>query len=102
MQAQAPQLLQAYQSFLPNDSWIVNTRAYHHMIADVQPLQNVTPYEGKDKIIIANGESLPIKHIGSAKLQALSHSLILTSVLHVPTFVVCLLSVKQLCKDNYC
>lgn len=100
MQAQTLQSFQASRSSLPNDSWIVDTRAFHHITTDMQSLQNVTPYEGKDKIIVGNRECLPIKHIGTTQLQTMSHSLILRSVLHVSTIAVNLLSIKQLCKDN--
>lgn len=63
--------------------------------------QHVTPYQGTDKITICNGEGLPIQHIGSAKLHSMPNSLILRTVLHVPTTTVSLMSV-QLCKDNFC
>lgn len=71
------------------------------MTANINSLQQVTSYEGSDKITIGNGEDIPIKHIGSAKLEMLPHTLILRSVSHVSTIVVSLLSVKQLCKDNH-
>lgn len=51
----------------------------------MQSLQNVTLYEGKDKITVSNGEGLSIEHIGSAQLQTMPHSLILRNALHVPT-----------------
>lgn len=96
MQAQCP------STFLPQDSWIVDTGVSHHMTADVNSLQKVTPYQGTNKITIGNGEGLPIQHIGFAKLNTLPTSLILRTILHVPTIVVNLMSVQQLCKDNLC
>ena len=92
---------QTSQPFLPNDSWIVDIGASHHMIADINSMQQVTSYEGSDKITIGNGEGLSIEHVGSAKFEMLPHSIILRSVLHVPDIVVTLLYVKQLCKDNH-
>ncbi|KAM1028030.1 hypothetical protein FF1_040697 [Malus domestica] len=75
---------QVQLTYLPSDSWIVDTCASHHMIADVNALQQVNAYKGTDKITIGNGQSLPIHHIGSAKLHTLPHSLILRNMLHVP------------------
>lgn len=92
----------AHSNLLPQDSWIVDTDASHHMTVDLNSLQQVTSYAGTDKITIRNGESLQIKNIGSAHLHTLPQSLILRIVLHVPTIAVSLLSAKQLCKDNFC
>lgn len=50
MQAQAP------FTFLPQDLWIVDIGVSHHMTADVNSLQDVTFYQGTDKITIGNGE----------------------------------------------
>ncbi|XP_050128554.1 uncharacterized protein LOC126605227 isoform X2 [Malus sylvestris] len=38
---------EAQPNFLPNDSWIVDTRASHHMTADVNALQQVNTYDGQ-------------------------------------------------------
>lgn len=43
-----------------------------------------------------------MKNIGSARLHTLPQSLILRTILHVPTIAVSLLLVKKLCKDNFC
>ena len=84
----------------PQDTWIVDSGASHHITSDISALSQVKPFEGSEKITIGNGTGLPIKHIGSTKLQTPTHSLILNKVLHVPTIARSLLSVKQLCADN--
>nr|XP_008343016.1 uncharacterized protein LOC103405779 [Malus domestica] len=57
MQAHAP------PTVLPNDSWIINTRASHHMTANIDSLQQVTSYAGNDKITIGNGEDKVTKAV---------------------------------------
>ncbi|KAB2634323.1 hypothetical protein D8674_038379 [Pyrus ussuriensis x Pyrus communis] len=84
----------------PQDTWIVDSGASHHITSDISDISQVKPFEGSEKITIGNGTGLPIKHIGSTKLQTPTHSLILNKVLHVPTIARSLLSVKQLCADN--
>ncbi|KAM2253909.1 hypothetical protein ACFX1S_008245 [Malus domestica] len=83
------------------DSWVVDTGASHHMTPDVTVLNRATPYEGTEKIIVGNGESLEVTHIGNGILQTQSHALHLKQILHVPLLTVNLLSVKKLCKDNH-
>lgn len=46
----------ALSNLLPQDSWIVDTGASHHMTADLNSLQQVISYAGIDKITIGNGE----------------------------------------------
>ncbi|KAB2594907.1 hypothetical protein D8674_030357 [Pyrus ussuriensis x Pyrus communis] len=87
------------QSF-PQDTWIVDSGVSHHITSDISALSQVKPFEGSEKITIGNGTGLPIKHIGSTKLQTPTHSLILNKVLHVPNIARSLLSVKQLCAYN--
>ncbi|KAB2595974.1 keratin [Pyrus ussuriensis x Pyrus communis] len=37
------------------DSWIIDTGASHHMSPDVNVLNQATPYEGNEKIVVGNG-----------------------------------------------
>ncbi|CAN6725999.1 unnamed protein product [Malus baccata var. baccata] len=41
--------------FIPQDTWIVDSGASHHMTADINALTQVTPFEGSEKITIGNG-----------------------------------------------
>ncbi|KAM2171732.1 hypothetical protein ACFX1R_036784 [Malus domestica] len=85
---------------LPPNSWIVDSGASHHMIADINALNQVASYQGSDNITIGNGSSLPITHIGSTTIHIVDRSLVLSKVLHVPNIARNLLLVKQLCVDN--
>ncbi|KAI5323181.1 hypothetical protein L3X38_032253 [Prunus dulcis] len=42
--------------FTPNDLWIANSGASHHMTPNVHRLQASAPYSFEDKITIGNGE----------------------------------------------
>lgn len=94
--------MQAQQTtqVLPQDSWIVDSGASHHMTADVTSLSQVIHFQGSENITIGNGSSLAIQNIGSTTIQTNNHSLILSKVLHIPNIARSLLSVKQLCADN--
>ncbi|KAB2617403.1 hypothetical protein D8674_013272 [Pyrus ussuriensis x Pyrus communis] len=83
-------------------TWIMDTEASHHMTSDLASLNQVSPFKGSEQIKIGNGQGLPIKNTGSAIVKTLSHYIVLTNVLHVPSLAVNLMSVKQLCKDNRC
>ncbi|XP_050109732.1 uncharacterized protein LOC126588666 isoform X1 [Malus sylvestris] len=41
--------------FSTEDHWIIDTGATHHMTANLNHLNNVTPYNGDEKITIGNG-----------------------------------------------
>lgn len=86
--------------YVPADSWIVDSGAYHHMTADMTGLSQVMPFEGSEKIIIGNGTNFPIKSVGTTTINTDTHSLVLKHVLHVPQIARSLLSVKQLFDDN--
>ncbi|XP_050139218.1 uncharacterized protein LOC126615432 [Malus sylvestris] len=42
--------------FIPQDAWIVDSGASHHMTSDINSLNHVTPFEGSEKITIGNGQ----------------------------------------------
>ncbi|KAM2157366.1 hypothetical protein ACFX1R_042948 [Malus domestica] len=47
--------VQQTTQFIPQDTWIVDSGASHHMIADINALTRVIPFEGFEKITIGNG-----------------------------------------------
>ena len=88
--------------FSTEDNWIIDTGATHHMTANLNHLNNATPYTSDEKITIGNGTCLSVTHIGSTSIYVPHNTIVLKNVLCVPTITVNLLSVKQLCKDNGC
>lgn len=81
---------------------MLDTGATHHMIANVNNLNQVIAYNRDEKVIIGNGQGLDVKHICSTTLITPAHFLYLKNVFHVPNIIVNLLSVKNLCHDNGC
>nr|KYP47851.1 Retrovirus-related Pol polyprotein from transposon TNT 1-94 [Cajanus cajan] len=69
-----------------------------------QNIQQFTPFEGPDQIIIGNGQGLPINSSGVTAFSSplKPHiSLTLNNLLYVPNITKNLISVNQFCKDNY-
>ncbi|TQE08232.1 hypothetical protein C1H46_006199 [Malus baccata] len=69
---------------IPQDAWIVDTGASHHIIADINTLNQVTPFQGSKTILVGNGTSLSIENTGATTIKTNSHSLVFNNVLHVP------------------
>lgn len=94
--------MQGPSAFTPDDLWIADTGASHHMSYSLSNLRNPTPYHTSDKMTVGSGEGLTIVNIGFATLSNLPGDLLLKSVYHVPHLATNLLSVYQLCLDNNC
>ncbi|KAM2004319.1 hypothetical protein ACFX15_027783 [Malus domestica] len=92
---------QQIEQYIAQDAWIVDTGASHHITADVTTLNQVTSYQGSDKITVGNGTCLSIMNIGETTIKTNTHDLILSNVLHVPKIARSLLSIQQLCADNH-
>ncbi|CAL9016186.1 unnamed protein product [Prunus brigantina] len=105
-QGQAPpsnlSAMTAQTSYVPDQVWIADSGASHHMVSDISSLNHVAPCESTEQVIVGNGEGLQIKHIGTTAIACASTSLKMPSVFHVPQLSANLLSVHQLCKDNNC
>ena len=69
------------------------------MTPHIQNLQTSSPYTGTDSVIVGNGCSLPITHVG---LSSLPNSLQLHNILHVPLLTKNLLSVQRFSHDYHC
>lgn len=93
---------QNVQGFFTANTWVLNIGASHHMTPNLGNLNQRVQYKGDEKINIGNDEGLIVKHIGSTNLFTPQHLLFLKTILHVPTIIVNLLSIKKLCKDNSC
>jgi hypothetical protein len=87
-------------SFSPPD-WLFDSGASDHITNDFNNLSIKNDYTGDDHLQVANGNTLPITHIGSTTLsKSSSPPLILSNTLCVPTVTQNLVSVSQLCKTN--
>lgn len=74
--------------------------ATHHMTSDMHTLSTHHPYSGQDAVLIGDGSSLSITHMGSLYLPSRSWNLTLYSVLCVPNIQKNLISIYRLCNNN--
>lgn len=72
------------------------------MTSNTNALQSVTPYEGTDTLMVADGTYVPINHTGSTTLTSPSGTIPLSEVLVCPAIQKSLLSVYKLCDDYPC
>ena len=98
-----PQALAALQvSDATGREWVTDSGASAHMTPNVAPLQNATPYNGSETVMVADGNFLPITHVGSTTLTTTTGSIPLCDVLVCPSMQKSLLSVSKLCEDYPC
>jgi hypothetical protein len=83
-----------------DSTWFPDTGATYYMTGDPGNLHTLTPYHGTDGVMVGNGESLPITHIGQANISYGSSFFKLKDVLLVPDIKKDLLSVSKL-TSNY-
>uniref|UniRef100_A0A803Q3J9 Integrase catalytic domain-containing protein n=1 Tax=Cannabis sativa TaxID=3483 RepID=A0A803Q3J9_CANSA len=83
-------------------TWYLDTGATNHLTVDAQQLTTSADYKGKAKVVVGNGASIPILHVGSNSISTHSpnKSLLLKDILHVPSITQNLLSISQFTKDN--
>ena len=83
-----------------DNTWFPDTGASAHMTADPGKLQHFVQYNGPEKIMVGNGESIKITHVGPTALNVGNTKLALDNVLVVPEIKKNLLSVSQLTSDH--
>jgi hypothetical protein len=81
-------------------SWLMDSGASSHMAAYLGNLSSLSPTSTNSRIVIGNGASLPITHIGSAAFPSISKPLSLNNVLVSPHLLHNLVSIKTLSRDN--
>ena len=103
----APALPQSqFQAFLntsnssPNEGWVFDSGATHHVTSDINSLASFTPYNGHENLQVGNGHFLPICNIGRCTLSLNGGSLQLNDVLHVPSITKNLISISKFTRDN--
>ncbi|XP_073131625.1 uncharacterized protein [Henckelia pumila] len=79
---------------------ILDSRATHHVIADLSNLSLHTLYVGFDGVIVGDGNGLPITHTSCLLPPSSSPTLLFSHALCVPSINKNLLSVSQICKTN--
>lgn len=84
------------------DSWWIDSRASQHLTPQVQCLSQPQSYSGTGTILVRNGSTLPISHIGSSTIQHSIGSIPLHNVLCVPSLTRNLISIQKFSPDNRC
>ena len=93
----------SFQSGEANDApWYSDSTALSHMTPSEGILTFKTPYQGTTNVVVGDGATLPVSHVGQAQLKTSTKPLHLKNVLHVPYLQYKLLSIQQLCNDNNC
>lgn len=82
--------------------WYINNSVSDHMKYDLSNLLNHVPFRKSTRVIIGNGLSSPITHVGTLLLHTPSRNLFLNPVYYVPKLSHNLLYVNQLCRTNSC
>lgn len=72
------------------------------MTHDPNGVDTLVAYSGNERVMVGNGQSLPISHIGSVSPTYSSNSILLSNVLVVPGLKKNLISISQLTRDNNC
>ncbi|KAM1263510.1 hypothetical protein ACFX15_027977 [Malus domestica] len=81
-------------------TWYPDTDATHHMTNDPHFLTSTTRYGSNDKVVVGNGETLPIAHTGNLSSKSGPFIFRLSQVLHVPAIRKNLLSIAKFTRDN--
>ncbi|KAL2251770.1 UNVERIFIED_CONTAM: hypothetical protein Sindi_2299300 [Sesamum indicum] len=76
--------------------WIIDSGATSHICGDIRLFQSFTTSTQSLTIHLPNRQTQIVSHIG---FVVITSEITLTNVLHIPTFSVNLLSVRQLCHD---
>ena len=90
-------MAQASNATLTNnqDPWLANSGTLDHLTANLGNLSIQLQYKGPEQIIVGNGQTLPINHIGNASISTKYHNFVLKNVLHVPRIAMKLLFVHN-------
>ena len=84
----------------PNNNWVLNSCATHHITFDLQNLPMHSNYVRIKDVVIGNGNGISISHVGYSSLNSPITSFTLDNVLCAPLMKKNLISVSQFCKQN--
>lgn len=87
-------------SFHTDNTWYVDIGANQHVASNSGNLHLTEPYQGNDKVAVANSNGLQIKHTGKLTLHIPKSTLYLKHVLHCPQAVANLLSINKFFINN--
>ena len=77
-------------------AWYIDSKATNHVTNELGRLQASTKYLGNYKLIVGNGQGLPIQHIDHSFLSTTDKTILLKNISHVPSITKYLLSVSKI------
>ena len=80
----------------------MDSGASSHMASDHGTISTLSPSTTSNQIIVGNGNSLPVTHVGSQTFPIHPKPMHLTNVLIVPQIIKKLISIRQFTLDNSC
>ncbi|KAL2470878.1 Retrovirus-related Pol polyprotein from transposon TNT 1-94 [Abeliophyllum distichum] len=88
-------------NLVEDQAWYADSGASHHVTTNKNNVDEAKEYGGKQKMVVGNGTSLQISHVGSKVFDIESDkSFVLKTLLHVPKIKKNLISVSKLTTDN--
>lgn len=89
------------QNVIDDQAWYIDSGATNHITSNLNNLAVLENYKDKEKVVVGNGNSIPILNIGSSKLASNSAKpLLLKNILHGPHITKNLVSVSKFTRDN--
>ena len=87
-------------SIVKDKNWLLDSVASHNITGDLSNLSIHSEYDGIDEVILNDGSSLVVSHIGSLALHSLHRTFTLRDPLCVPNLCRNLIFVHHLTKQN--
>lgn len=83
------------------NNWYIDSGFSHHLNASHDNLKNHAPYIGNESMMLGNENFVSIFHIGQGKVETRNLFFERNNLLHVSLLAKNLISVQQICIDNY-
>lgn len=82
-------------------NWYMDSGVNNHLTSNGNNLVHVIPYSGPEGVLLGNGKSTFISHIGYGNLTSANLLFKLNKLLHVPQLTKNLIFIRQMCIDNH-
>nr|KYP52466.1 Retrovirus-related Pol polyprotein from transposon TNT 1-94 [Cajanus cajan]KYP52509.1 Retrovirus-related Pol polyprotein from transposon TNT 1-94 [Cajanus cajan]KYP52511.1 Retrovirus-related Pol polyprotein from transposon TNT 1-94 [Cajanus cajan] len=85
-----------------DDMWYPDSGASNHLTNDISYLSTKQEYQGKQRVLVGDGNSLLISHIGHSKMHTAQSNITfsLPNIMYIPNISKNLLSISKFTNDN--
>ena len=80
--------------------WYMDSRETHHLTPDLSSMTSPIPFQGNENIMVGNGKTINISHIGNISIPTHSKFMKPRHVMHTLEISKQLISVTKLCYGN--